>query len=135
MRKRLADVDFLCGVDPVFVGLHRHVAAKDGRPYAKTAHCCYGFQQCVPRDRARTTIVLPTLNAFTLPTICHELGHVLHERLRFEPATVAITKYAERDKYESFAEAFTSWRWPGYAGRDLRSVDPRINELFEQLAA
>lgn len=70
------------------------------------------MQKGVPRDRRVTTVVLPTNEAFDPEVIVHELGHVLHEQLRFEPHAAAVTPYAKTDRWEAFAEAFRLWvRW------------------------
>ena len=108
--------DFLTGTDPIWVGLHRYEAASFGRSYAETAHCVYPFHQTpLVKSSRRTTVVLPA--PVTPRTVIHELGHVLHESLRFEPTTTAVSWYGATNRFEAFAEAFTSWLVPGHAAR------------------
>jgi hypothetical protein len=126
---RLVASDFLCGCDPIFAGLHPHTDANYDRSYRDTAHCAYPFHQAgLPKTRRRTTVVLPS--PVDPEVVVHELGHVLHESLRFEPDCSPVSWYAETDEFESFAESFTAWLVPGYAERpDLETIT-----LFESLA-
>lgn len=127
MRDRLGHVRFVAGVDPVFAGVHAFATTKDGRSYRDTAACCYPFHLLGPADRRVTTIVLPgkarqrPSDAFV---IVHELGHALDELTGFEHVAKPVTEYAKTDRYEAFAEAFTSWIWPtkSYARPDAASV-------------
>jgi len=41
--------------------------------------------------------------------VVHELGHVLDEVLNFEWIAAPITKYAESNRCEAFAEAFVGY--------------------------
>ena len=126
----LVRVDWFCGADPLFADLHRIEDASYGRSYRSTAHCVYAHhQEHRARASRRTTIALPTVE--TPDVIVHELGHVLHERLRWEPVARPVTWYAGTDLFEAFAEAFTSWLIPGYA----RRADDRTIALLESLAA
>lgn len=112
-RPYIGTPDFLCGVDPVFAGLHTYTTALDGRNYRDTAHCVHlAHQQHMPRDRRRTTIVIPA----PVPpvVIVHELGHALDEALGFGHAAESVTSYAQTNRAEAFAEAFTSWLYYGY---------------------
>jgi hypothetical protein len=115
LTQRLGHVQFVCGVDPVFTGDVRQTTTFDGRSYRDTACCAYGFHMPVPADRRVTTIMLPTMypNYGTPHTIIHELGHALHETVRFEPTMTPVTDYAKSNRWEAFAEAFTAWVWPG----------------------
>ena len=131
VRERLDHVDFLCGVDPVWVGLTSVETSDDGRSLRDIAYCDYLYtQKHLPADRRRTTIVLPTECAANVWTIRHELGHALHEILGWYGPVRPITEYARTNAYEAFAEAFCAWREPGYCGRDLRCEDPRADALF-----
>ena len=131
--------EFLCGSDPVFAGLHRYESTTDGRSYRNTAHCTYDFHQMhLPRARRSTTVVLPVVPS--VRTVVHELGHVLHESLLFEPQVRPVTWYAQTNWCEAFAEAFTSWVLPGEHGygpaKDrLLASDPAAVALLDQLAA
>jgi hypothetical protein len=121
---------FLTGSDPVFAGLHGYRDISDGRSYRNTAHCCYPYHQLgISKALRRTTIVMPKVVGPI--TIVHELGHVLDESLRFEVLAEPVTAYAAGNRYEAFAEAFTSWLVPGYADAPDRS----ILALLEGLAA
>ena len=110
-RRLLAGTHVLGGVDPVFVGLHRHTGTGDGRLYCETAHVCYGGVHC----DGETTVVLPTRAEAVPWIVVHEFGHVLHERLGWPVAPEPVTAYAEADEWEAFAEAFTASVVPGYA--------------------
>lgn len=107
---------YLCGVDPLFVGLHNYQDTDDGRSYRETLHVAYDFHQVgLARSHRRTTVVLP--HKPVLEHLVHELGHVLDENLGFRHAPDPVSEYAHTNRYESFAEAFTSWIIPGYAAR------------------
>jgi hypothetical protein len=129
--------DFLCGTDPVFAGLHDYLAVTDGRSYRNTAHVAYEFNQRLSRSHRRTTIVLPTPPS--VEVLVHELGHVLHECLGFEPEATRVTWYGKTDRFEAFAEAFTAWVLPyghgyGEAKDLLYEQDARTVALLEGLA-
>lgn len=124
----LIRADYLCGVDPVFVGLHRYDHASYGRTYRNTAHVAYPFHQSLSARADRvTTVVLPVVPA--VAEVVHELGHVLDERLGFDHTAAPVSWYAETARSEAFAEAFTSWLIPGYA----RRPDPCTLAVLEQL--
>lgn len=116
---RLGHVQFVCGVDPVFAGLHSYEEITDGRSYRQTAHCAYPFNLAGPRDRRVTTIIVPDAryrfrNPWALAhDFVHELGHALHEVIGFDCHPEPVTDYARTSRYEAFAEAFVSWLWPG----------------------
>lgn len=132
MRRRLAHVRFVCGVDPVFAGLHAYNESHQGA-YRDVAHCCYPFNLLGPRDRRVTTVVLPTLDAAEPATVVHELGHALHHLVGFNHTAVPVTEYAETDRYEAFAEALVAWtHW--YGDRDVAHADGPTLALFEELS-
>jgi hypothetical protein len=109
---RLIECDFFCGADPVFAGLTSYVDTDDGRSYRTTAHTLYEFhQEHMSRSQRAITVVLP--ESVSPSTVVHELGHVLHARLGFEPAPPPVNTYAATNKYEAFACAFTSWLYWG----------------------
>lgn len=130
--------EILTGVDPVFAGLHRYTEASYGRSYADTAHVAYPFHQLhKPVGQRVTTMVLPLVP--DVRTVVHELGHVLHERLRFEPNVRPVTWYAKTDPGEAFAEAFAAWALPfghsyGKVKERLYTEDRATVALFERLA-
>jgi hypothetical protein len=127
----LVAVDFLCGADPLFLGLHRYALTQEAnaRSYSTTAHCVYPFHQMhLPADRRATTVVLPSV--VTPDVVVHELGHVLHERLRFEPTAAPVSGDARTNRHEAFAEAFTTWLLPDHGDRP----DERTLALLEGLA-
>lgn len=101
--------DFLVGVDPIFAGLHDFETTFDGRSYRQTAHCVYGYhQEHLAARHRKTTVAIP--EGFTsTAVIVHELGHALDEVLDFSVSVNAISKYAETDRYEAFAEAFVAY--------------------------
>lgn len=132
LTELLGHVRFVCGVDPLFAGLHSIENTDDGRSYRGTAHCCYPFHLIGPADRRVTTIVMPT--APDPSTVVHELGHALHEVVGFSYQAAPVTKYAKTNRYEAFAEALVAWtHW--YGERDAAESDIRTLALFEELAA
>lgn len=125
---RMPYLQFVAGVDPVFAGVHGYETTKDGRSYRGTAACCYPFNMLGPADRRVTTIVMPSV--LHPIHIVHEIGHALHETLDFDPEPPPVTAYARTDKFEAFAEAFTSWCWPNPSyGR----IDPETRALLRGL--
>ena len=133
IRDRVGYADFFCGASPVFAGLHNYVDADDGRPYSQTAHALFIMHQwLLPRTLRVPTVVLP--NLVEPETVVHELGHILHEALAFEPAATPVTEYAKTNRWEAFAEAFTAWL--GWYGPDVRgAVDERTATLFAALSS
>ena len=108
--------DFLTGTDPIFAGLHDHVDASYGRTLRNTAHCAYEMHQMIrPKSQRRVTVVLPVPE--TVDTVVHELAHVMHQAIGWMRTTTDVSWYAETNRYESFAEAVSSWLVPGYAPR------------------
>lgn len=125
---RLPHLQFVAGVDPVFAGVHGYETITDGRSYHDAAACCYPFNLLGPADRRVTTICLPSVeHPFN---IIHEIGHALHETVDFEPAPPPVTAYARTNKYEAFAEAFTSWCWPNPS---YARIDDETRALFRSL--
>lgn len=116
---RFIQVDFLTGTDPIFAGLHHHENTVDGRSYRNTAHCCYGYSlRDLPISRRKTTIVLPLRIDARSSTVVHELGHALDESLGFAFDSGPTSWYSYNNRYEAFAEAFTSWVIPPYGDQD-----------------
>lgn len=110
LMARLPHLQFVAGVDPLFAAVHGFQLTPDGRSYSSTACCCYPWHILGPADRKVTTVVLPTVvHPFV---VVHEIGHALHETFDFDPNPLPVTQYARTNKYEAFAEAFTSWVWP-----------------------
>lgn len=138
---RLRGVDFLTWTSPTFAGLHAYRDTDDARSYEIVGHVAYPFHQLgLCRAQRATTIVLPTEHTFRVPCIVHEFGHVLDEQLRFEASSAPVTRYAQTNRNEAFAEAFAAWVLPfghGYgAAKDrLYDRDARTVDLFESLAA
>jgi hypothetical protein len=138
---RLIRPHFLCGVDPVFVGLHCYEDASFGRSYRSTAHVAYEFHQPgMARAHRRTTVVLPERpEALWVRTVVHELGHVLDASLGFVHMAVPVGAYAGTNRYEAFAEAFAAWALPAGHGYGLLKdrlygTDRATVALFDDLA-
>lgn len=130
--------DWLCGVDPVFAGLHPYAIAADGRSYGATAHVAPPDAQSLAKSNRATTVVLPVAEEPWV--IVHELGHVLHDRLGHRPVARPVTWYAQTSPREAFAESFTAWVMgarDGYgAARGLLYAEDRQTvALFEELVA
>lgn len=133
---RLEHVQFVCGVDPVFAGIHGYEVTEDGRSYRDTACCVYPIHMTRHADARVTTIVVPHLDRSTwgpIHTIVHEYGHALHEAIDFEHDATPVSEYAKLNRWEAFAEAFTAWCWPGIPGYHRR--DDRDAALFRTIAA
>lgn len=146
---RLIRPHILCGSDPGFVGLHRFRSASFGRSYATMWHVTYSAHQIRPAAQDRhTTVVIPDLtdeapwvrqrfgHHHPVAAMVHELGHVLDEALRFEHTATPVTRYAQTDRCEAFAEAFTAWLIPSYLPSygSVARVDGATLALFEHLA-
>lgn len=129
---RLSHVQYVCGLDPVFAGLHAYA----NKGYDQNAHCCWPMHIAAPADRRVTTIVLPgdwskVHPLWRVHVLVHELGHALHETMRLDKFDIPpVTEYAKTNRWEAFAEAFTAWRWPGngYAVPDAHTI-----ALFDSL--
>jgi hypothetical protein len=123
---RVAEVGFLCGVDPVFAGLHRWTEATfDGIGtvrYAETAHY----------DPASATVVLPT---YVSPAVVvHELGHALDFLTEPGLDPAPVTSYAATNRREAFAEAFLGWVLPEAVPWVDEYLDPRTRAFLEEVA-
>lgn len=115
----LRGTHFLCGADPVFVGLHNFQDTQDGRAYRDAAHVAYSFHQpWRPASDRITTVVLPIVEEPWV--VVHELGHVLDGLLVRDghrswcPTPEPVSWYAATNRWEAFAEAFTMAHIPGY---------------------
>ncbi len=107
-------VHFLTGTNPTFAGLHNYITTEDGRSYKNTSHCVHPFhQKNLPRDLRHPTIVLTEIEE--PPIVIHELGHVLHGTINFNYSPMPISEYAETNRFEAFAEAFSAFVLPNYS--------------------
>jgi hypothetical protein len=136
IRRRLAHVRFIAGVDPVFIGLHRFAETGDRRSYRDTAHAVYPCHLTNrPADDRGTGVVLPVPQDPEI--VVHELGHALHEAIGFDCHTpTPVTEYAKTDTWEAFAEAFTVWVCPhaySQQAADTLAQDARTLALFAEL--
>ena len=114
LAERLADVHYLTGVDPVFVGLHTDAAHANGGAYADVDHYVRtDHQVALPRARRAPTIVLPGRHC-SVDIVIHELGHALDDILGHRHFADPVSAYAKSSWGEAFAEAFTSWLYHGY---------------------
>ena len=153
LAQRVAHVEFLCGVEPAYVGLHRDDMAPIAAGHRLAGSCIYAHNQIDrPADERRTTVCLPT-GECAVDVVVHELGHALHEAIGFWPApyrqqwvAAPVTPYAQCNSDEAFAEAFTLWiygheRYADEVGDDplhrplYLTPDARAVALFEALAA
>ena len=100
----LIHVDFLCGVDPVWAGLHSFKFTSDGRSYRDTG--AY-VPPHLAEIQTRPTIVMP--HPLWPAEIVHELGHALHETQGWRHTAKPCTQYAKRNRHEAYAEAFMAW--------------------------
>lgn len=139
IAQRLGHVQFVAGVDPVFIGLHDTEQASYGRSYRETAHVCWPMHlDARPLAERVTTVVLPAPREPWV--IIHELGHALDEAIGFDHHDPdPVTWYAETDTSEAFAEAFTAWLCPDEpryadAPRDVLLRDEQTLALFDALA-
>jgi hypothetical protein len=126
--------DYFIGCDPIFAGLFNYEITEDGRSYRDVACVAYPFHQNLPKNRQKTTIVIPKKIHWIY--LLHEIGHVLDEWLGFNFVAEPITEYAKNNQGEAFAEAFTAWLIPRYAKKNLGTelgIDPRALSLFESL--
>ena len=133
IRNRLSHVQFICGVSPIFAGLHRYEAIGDGRSYATTAHCCWPWNIQGPADRRVTTVVLPTVDTAQPHVIVHELGHALHDIVGLHAVAQPVTWYAKTNRYEAFAEALVA-HTHYYGDRDVYHGDKKTIALFRELS-
>lgn len=141
MASRLRSTHFFTGISPIYAGLLEDWKTKDGRSYHKVWCAAYSHHlERLPKKYRQTTIIMPEFHkgysAMVLPMlVIHELGHVLDEILGFCHIALPVTKYAEVDRREAFAESFTSWLNPGYSQfyKQIRAVDERTLSLFGEL--
>lgn len=115
--------------DSAFSGLQPHSDTGDGRSYRSTSHVVYRSHY----DIDMTTVVLSDdpshiEHNFSLVTVVHELGHVIHEILDFDDCGFPnVSEYAQTNDHENFAEAITAWIVPfgwGYGeSKDVLSRD------------
>lgn len=117
---RLSHVQFVCGVDPVFAGIHTYDKPRDGGlSFRITTHCAWPYHLAGPADRRVTTIVVPeapwhhTYPLWLVHDLVHELGHALDWLTGQRHDAVPVTQYARTNRREAYAEAFVSWCWPG----------------------
>lgn len=101
---------FLCGVSPIFVGLHGIDDTNDGRSYHDTGHVSYGRWHSSDKT---TTVVLPKVP--TVYTVIHELGHVFDEQTHFLLDVPKTTAYSDMTRMERVAEAFSLLLVPDFA--------------------
>lgn len=139
--KRLGYLDFFTGSDPIYAGLFNYEESDDGRSYRQEWCVAYPHHLTMqPKNKRKTTIVLADL----LPEhpkklhpflIVHEVGHVLDYLLDFRFDFEAVTKYAQTNRMEAFADAFTLWVSPQYEEfyRVKRPVDDYMKYVFEGL--
>lgn len=124
-------VQFVCGVDPNFAGIH-NFKDKGGVPYNRRAHCCYPSHLSGPADRRVTTIVLP--RPVPPNVVVHELGHALHEVVNFRSWPNPVTEYAKTNAYEAFAEAFRAFHYY-YGDESVAKTDHKTLALFNSLSS
>jgi hypothetical protein len=142
IASRLESVHFLTGTDPLFAGLSSWEDTADGRSYRQVAHVMYPFHIGRPAAERQTTVVIPewSWSWWQRPVaVIHEFGHVLHWQLGFDHDAVPVTRYAQANRREAFAEAFAAWTLPfGYsygAAKDrLYDTDRATVALFDRLA-
>ena len=104
--------------DPMFAGYDCGGSATGGRSLSNTAHVKYP-------DRApdkRMTVVIPE-KYIGIAYSVHELAHVLHHNINFDVIVHPVTRYAEENYWEAFAEFVTAWLIPGYLRHDPRGVN------------
>ena len=113
--RQLLEFDVFNG-DPVFAGIKRYPneKASDGRSYRDTAHVCYPYHTY----DGRTTVVLP--QPIGVSHTVHELAHVLDYALDFSVDAQPVTRYAQTNRREAFAEFVTALLVPGYLHYDPR---------------
>lgn len=155
IRERVGPVDFLCGVDPIFVGLHEHEFASIADGYSPgisfrwCAHLSRPHNQASPvRAHRSTTIVVPAPlgkvygdEGIAGAVIAHEYGHLVDSLTGsgtlwdWGAGIVPVSSYAETNWWEAFAESFEAWLFPELypdAAEILR--DSPVLALFEELA-
>ena len=124
--------DFLCGVDPLYAGLHSFEEAMGSRSYRSIAHTAFRIHA----SDKQTTVVLPHVEHWSV--VVHELGHVLDERQGYRWLLPAVSDHAKLDRWEAFAEAFQTFvlgdeQPPGWSERYdvLMSWDRSPESIFQ----
>lgn len=113
LLEKLQYVDFFCGADPVFAGLHHIESTGSGYSYRTTWHANF---PCHTNDKTYT-IVMPQLygpeyHYWHVGAVIHELAHCLDWMDGWKYEATAITWHAETERCEAFAEAFAFWLCP-----------------------
>lgn len=135
--ERIGPVDFLTRTNPVFAGLHRYIECGPFT-YDQVAHFVWPLHQSHrPRSDRTPTVVLPVDYAFEPNVIVHELGHALDLRLGRAHIANPVTAYAQTNRDEAFAEAFSAWVVPAADDKAWakKYLDAGTVHLFEELAA
>lgn len=128
LADRLRHVDFFCGTDPIWAGLHSFQKTVGGNSYGAVAHCCFRNHTS---DKS-VTVVLPVL--VPPSTVVHELGHALHYEYALDHVALPVTDYAKTDRFEAFAEAFeATFFW--YGDQDVWWSDEATRDLIQRLAS
>lgn len=130
LADKLSVVDFVCGVNPNYAGVHGYVDR-----YDELAHCCYPWHL---EGKSNVTVVLPL--HYHPGTVIHELGHALHWMLGFPQSPRPVTAYAETNSHEAWAEAFRMAHTPGVAPWDIsrsrlsrfKRDNPELAPFFER---
>lgn len=134
---RLVEPQFLCGISPSFVGLHRFkVVEYEGITvsYDESAHASLASRS--PDGRGR--VVFPDLSVYPDPvaTILHEIGHLFDEATGFGFEAPATTPYSRTNRRERFAEAFELLlRPPSTIWRELMEHAESMRPLRELVLA
>ncbi len=107
--------------DPIASGLHRFHDAGYGRSYRDTSHVCYPWHIDGHADRRLATVVAigePGGTRLDVTDMVHELGHIVDWMTGFSRDCTPVSWYAETNRAEAFAEAFTAHRVDGYHSID-----------------
>lgn len=124
--------DWFIGCDPIQYGLHDLEECTYGRSYRDTAHVM------LPHNPTNYKIIMGKAPTVVIPEllkpefIIHELGHVLDYHLGLQHRLTPVTWYAETNRQEAFAEAFTQWCFPE-SDRWERRLPEQDVALFERL--
>jgi hypothetical protein len=130
----LLTAEWMLGCDAIFAGVSgRAEMPNSRRSYRTTAHVSWPWNRHrAHRDEHVSIVVLPEpgpgpLGDADVHVVLHELGHVVDFNIRqrtgrWGPALPAVTDYAARDGWESFAVAFHSW----VLGREYSAKTPEL---------
>lgn len=133
----LLHLDWLCGVDPSWVGFHsfRDAGAYKGQQFAYS-ECAHYVDPYNAEIWTRPTIVLPRRKHYPRE-IVHEIGHALDTLDGWRHTAVPCTDYAREDRYEAYAEAFAAWcGWQTQSGQwDTAAADRETVAHFESFLA